>query len=173
MALSPNVVVVNPGELITSTHLNNIRANLDRIDVLVGTRQSQGGPFSGVVAGATTDATTTTSYVTWMTIPSVGTVPSWATQVIIQVNVSNVQAVTADCIYSLTATMNGGSYGGVDHGAIGFLAAGNLTSTSFVLTAAATGLGGPSVLIGARRVAGTGTLRANTSSRISAAVWFR
>lgn len=33
MALSPNVVVVNPGDLIASAHLNNIRANLDRIDI--------------------------------------------------------------------------------------------------------------------------------------------
>lgn len=34
MALNPNVVVVAPGELITAVHLNNIRSNLDRIDVL-------------------------------------------------------------------------------------------------------------------------------------------
>jgi hypothetical protein len=32
MALSPNVPVVNPGELITSAHINNIRSNLDRLD---------------------------------------------------------------------------------------------------------------------------------------------
>lgn len=32
MALSPDVVVVAPGELITSAHINNIRANLIRID---------------------------------------------------------------------------------------------------------------------------------------------
>lgn len=32
MALSPNVVVVAPGELITAAHLNNVRANLDRLD---------------------------------------------------------------------------------------------------------------------------------------------
>lgn len=32
MALNPNVVVVSPGELITAEHLNNIRANLDRLD---------------------------------------------------------------------------------------------------------------------------------------------
>lgn len=32
MALNPNVVVVAPGELITATHLNNIRSNLIRID---------------------------------------------------------------------------------------------------------------------------------------------
>jgi hypothetical protein len=32
MALSPNVVMVAPGELITAAHLNNIRSNLDRLD---------------------------------------------------------------------------------------------------------------------------------------------
>ena len=32
MALNPNVVVVNPGELITADHLNKIRSNLDRLD---------------------------------------------------------------------------------------------------------------------------------------------
>lgn len=32
MALNPNVVVVNPGDLITAQHLNNIRSNLDRLD---------------------------------------------------------------------------------------------------------------------------------------------
>lgn len=32
MALSPNVVVVNPGELVTAAHLNNIRSNLIRND---------------------------------------------------------------------------------------------------------------------------------------------
>ena len=32
MALSPNVVVVATGDLITAAHLNNIRANLDRLD---------------------------------------------------------------------------------------------------------------------------------------------
>ena len=32
MALSPNVVVVATGDLITAQHLNNVRSNLDRID---------------------------------------------------------------------------------------------------------------------------------------------
>lgn len=32
MALSPNVPVVAPGELITSAHINNMRSNLDRLD---------------------------------------------------------------------------------------------------------------------------------------------
>jgi hypothetical protein len=32
MALIPDVVVVAPGELITADHLNDIRANLDRLD---------------------------------------------------------------------------------------------------------------------------------------------
>lgn len=59
MALIPNVVVVNPGELITAAHLNNIRANLDRLDttklalaggVLSGNLQLGGDP-TGLVAG--------------------------------------------------------------------------------------------------------------------------
>jgi hypothetical protein len=32
MALNPNVVIVAPGDLITAAHLNNMRANLDRLD---------------------------------------------------------------------------------------------------------------------------------------------
>ena len=32
MAFNPNVVLVAPGDLITAQHLNNVRANLDRLD---------------------------------------------------------------------------------------------------------------------------------------------
>lgn len=47
MALSPNVVVVAPGEFITSQHLNNIRSNLDRLDT---TRlPTAGGVMTGLL----------------------------------------------------------------------------------------------------------------------------
>jgi hypothetical protein len=32
MALNPNIVVVAPGDLITSTHLNNVRSNIVKLD---------------------------------------------------------------------------------------------------------------------------------------------
>lgn len=50
MALSPNVVVVAPGDLITAAHLNNVRANLDRLDT---TKLSLTG---GAVTGLTSFA---------------------------------------------------------------------------------------------------------------------
>lgn len=60
MALSPNVVVVAPGDLITAAHLNNVRSNLDRLDT---TKLSlTGGTLSGTVTvGATPEATTPTA----------------------------------------------------------------------------------------------------------------
>lgn len=58
MALSPDVVVVAPGELVTADHLNDIRANLDRIDGEVTVVESQLGALhvrNGLTL-ATTDA---------------------------------------------------------------------------------------------------------------------
>jgi hypothetical protein len=53
MALSPNVVVVAAGDLITSAHVNNIRSNLDRLDV---------NKFN-ITGGAVTGNITTTGFV--------------------------------------------------------------------------------------------------------------
>jgi hypothetical protein len=54
MALSPNVVVVAPGDLITAAHLNNVRANLDRLDTTK--LSTAGGTLTGgiVVGGGVT-----------------------------------------------------------------------------------------------------------------------
>lgn len=61
MALSPNVVVVAPGELITAAHVNNIRSNLDRLDLakvtdtgdtMSGTLIVGANPFGGGSAGS-------------------------------------------------------------------------------------------------------------------------
>lgn len=64
MALSPNVVVVAPGELITAAHLNNIRSNLDRLDLskvtdtgdtMSGTLIVGGNPFTPAAGAALTE----------------------------------------------------------------------------------------------------------------------
>jgi hypothetical protein len=52
MALSPNVVVVAPGELITANHLNNVRSNLDRIDNRV-TAAHTSGTWTPTITGMT------------------------------------------------------------------------------------------------------------------------
>jgi hypothetical protein len=60
MAFSPNVPVVAPGDLITAAHINNIRANLDRLDttgvdlaggIMSGNLQVGGDP-TATAAGA-------------------------------------------------------------------------------------------------------------------------
>ena len=43
MALSPNVVVVAPNDLITAAHHNNVRANLDRIDIAAAAKVAKTG----------------------------------------------------------------------------------------------------------------------------------
>lgn len=45
MALNPNIVVVAPNDLITSAHLNNVRANIVRLDT--DKADWAGGTFSG------------------------------------------------------------------------------------------------------------------------------
>lgn len=64
MALSPNVVVVNPGELVTAAHLNNIRSNLVNFDALLARLQADAGwtvltnptGFTGTIAYRTVGA---------------------------------------------------------------------------------------------------------------------
>ena len=48
MALNPNVVVVAPNELITATHLNNIRSNLLNFDTAIAARVPMSGVSSAV-----------------------------------------------------------------------------------------------------------------------------
>jgi hypothetical protein len=56
MALSPNVVVVAPGDLITAAHLNNVRANLDRLDT--NKLSLAGGTLTGnLIVGAQPSST--------------------------------------------------------------------------------------------------------------------
>lgn len=187
MALSPAVPIMAPGELITSSRANAVRSNLDRIDnritpeinaavAALQTRQAQAGPFANVIAGANNDTTTAGAFATWLTVTSVLTAapPSWATAGTITIHVTNVQALTADSVYSFTATLGGGSYGTTAHGSLAFTAANQLGSFSFVVPLSSlAGLTGPQVVIGARREAGTGIIRATAAARASAQVLFR
>lgn len=76
MATNPTLPVVAPGELITATHMNNVRANIDRLDTtklsltggtmtgtLIGTRFRVLSDTSAVVDFFRADGTTRVGYV--------------------------------------------------------------------------------------------------------------
>lgn len=139
MALSPNVVVVAPGDLITAVHLNNVRSNLDRLDTdklsksggtMTGNINMGGGAFTivgvpnptgaGYVANKTYVDSTTVSQVTNSTMAgqlTIGGAPDAATPVagilllpVGQMNV--VTPATATAGQANLALGRGGSPGG-------------------------------------------------------------
>lgn len=115
------------------------------------------------------DATTSGSTVTWLTTAI--TVPTWASTAIVHADVTNVTAITAAALYALDLTISGGSYTG-DFAAINFAATAALESVGFTRLVTGFSTGVQNVLVGARRVSGSGTMRATTTSKISGFIIF-
>lgn len=117
-----------------------------------------------------TDATTSTTAATWLTTAI--TVPAWATAAIVTANVTNVTCITAACIYALDVAISGNGYT-QDIAAANFGAAAAIVD-AIPMTKRVTGFstGSVNVLVGARRVSGTGTMRAISTSKISGSIHF-
>ena len=129
--------------------------------------------FVYVFPASADDATTTTTMTTWH-ITNAFTVPTWATAAIVQVNLTGIYMVTSgSTTYALDVTILGGNYSG-DYAAFSPLNINDRISVSYCKTVTGFGTGaGMNVRIGARRVSGTGTARADSASKITGFVMFR
>ena len=116
------------------------------------------------------DATTSSSYVTWIAFGSF-TVPTWARSAIIQINISGVYAISAGAAYAFEAGVTMGATSG-DAGIFDMTTINLRTSVSFSLRVGGFAVGTQWVEVNARRWSGTGQLRADSASKFEAITWF-
>ena len=165
----PLPAYVAPNELIESSWGNLVVDGLKSHD----DKLAQGGPFVfNIFPAANNDATTSASFTTWLQAANVVTVPTWATIAVIEVAVNNVASITATSTYAFDIMLTGGSYGG-DRSAIYFAGAGDAGGFGIIREVPAPEPGVVSVLLGARRNAGTGQIRASAATKVNGKVTFR
>jgi hypothetical protein len=121
----------------------------------------------------TDDATTGTAFAVWITMPSVLTIPSWAKNALVQLNLCNIESITAACKYALNLTIGATAVGTTDYSVIDFTVAGQSREISFAKDVVLTGTGTQSIVIYARRISGTGTLRATTLSQLTTVTFYK
>jgi hypothetical protein len=119
-----------------------------------------------------TDATTSSTMATWITCSNVE-VPTWAVSAIINININGMYTVTAAASYGFSAVINSTPAYGSDQGRFETTAINIRGSTSFFGSCSGFSSGTHSILIGARRFAGTGTMRADSNTLFTGAIWFR
>lgn len=123
--------------------------------------------------GATDDATTSSSFTTWLSTAAI-TIPTWASSAVLTVFISNVYAITAVPItYGLSATIGALAYESSDYGAITLTTINSRESVAYVLDVSGFSKGSQVINIGARRTSGTGQMRADTVSKITVMVQLR
>lgn len=144
--------------------LATVKARLERLEWMATPAEFVIAPASNV------DATTTGSFVTWLTSADPVTVPTGATKALIQVNITNVTAINNSALYGIDATLSGSSYVS-DRAAISFAGAGDAKAVALSRVVQTTP-GSRSVLVGARRVSGSGQARAGSTTKVSGYVFF-
>lgn len=136
--------------------------------VPVANQLNQKHEHLALAPGANTDATTTAVMTLWLTLGNL-TVPSWAVAAIISVSINEVSMITAAGPYDLQAKI------GTDTGrTVGCNASGQLLgiNTNWHDKITLTSTGPKALTIWASRPSGTGTLRALTTSDITANVTY-
>lgn len=167
---------IAPNSIGASELANNAVDNAAIADDAVGGNELQHDTFPlalHYVPPATDDATTSGTFTTWISFPTVFTIPTWAVSAVVQVNITGLYTITAVATYALAVTASGGGYA-FDAGIDSWPAINQRHSCSFSMSISGFTVGaGRQLHIGARRGSGTGILRADTSVRFNAVIWWR
>jgi len=107
----------------------------------------------------------------WVTLGNI-TVPTWCTEIEVILHVTGAHSVTATSTYIFRARV--GSTGPLsDYSHIGWTATGDRRNASLSGSVASPGTGTQALVVNAERRTGTGSMRVDTESRLSATVFYR